>query len=266
MNPGKFYLFTATLFILFAGSGASIIYINRAVEPPPTLRYMFEAHETFDFEVRYGLMRVGNVYVSSKDTLINGKTYMLSMAVIESNSNLPLMGNRRYEYYSILEHNDTTAFSHDFWVDNIHRQRLPESRYQFDYENMKVISHLSGEITDTLDLNGPADGGLSLFYVGRANAGTEKSLQYPIFIDNQQSIVTVDNTLKTDRIRSDAFDGRMVDVFLSYGDANIEGPFGFTGKFESRFHTGEHRIPVEARVSVWIGNVRVRLTNFDLKL
>lgn len=248
-----------TVILGIAGAGA-VHKINNT--PPPELSTMFDAKESFHFEVRYGFMRLGDVYVTARDTVMNGQKFLHGTAVIQSNSGIPIMGSRRYEYHSIMEHNDTTAFSHFFWIDNIHRDRPMDTAYDFDYEKGHVYSIRDGEIRDTLELLGPADGGPALFYVGRMHAGTDREIDYPIYIDDEKAYINIKNSLQTDNIRNDAFDNRNVDVYISNGFADINGPFGFSGRFESRYDTSELRIPVEARVSVWIGNVRVRLVEY----
>lgn len=249
------------LMVCFAGAAAGFHYTER--NPAPGLGTMFEAKEEFTYEVRYGFMRLGNVFVSSRDTVINGEQLLHSIAVIQSNSGIPLMGSRRYEYHSLLSRNDSTTWAHKFWVDNIHRGRFPEYGYTFDYERGEIIVVKHDAPTDTLDLPTRLDGGPALFYVGRQHAGTESEIDFPIFIDEEVAVVNIRNTLNRDRVRSAAHGNDMVDVYLSYGDASINGPFGFNGKFESRYDTSEWRIPIEARVSVWIGNVRVQLIDFQ---
>lgn len=247
--------------LLIGMAGATAVHkINNT--PPPELSMMFDAKESFHFEVRYGFMRLGDVYVTARDTVIEGRSFLHGTAVIQSNSGIPLMGSRRYEYNSIMEHNDSTAFSHFFWVDNIHRDRPQEVAYDFDYELGHVYAMRNGEIRDTLELHGPADGGPALFYVGRMHAGTDRVVDYPIYIDDEKAVINIQNTLNRETIRNDAFEDRNVDVYLSIGMADINGPFGFSGRFESRYDASELRIPVEARVSVWIGNVRVRLVEY----
>lgn len=229
--------------------------------PGPELGAMFDAREQFTYEVRYGFMRLGNVYVSSRDTLVNGEPLLHTIAVIQSNAGIPLMGSRRYEYHSLLAKNDSTVWAKRFWVDNIHRGRFPEYGYTFDYELGHIIVEKHDTPTDTLELPTKLDGGPALFFVGRKHAGTGSEIDFPIFIDEEVAIVNIRSTLERDRIRSAYHNNQMRDVYLSFGNANINGPFGFNGRFESRYDTGEWRLPIEARVSVWIGNVRINLVD-----
>ncbi|AXJ01505.1 hypothetical protein CYPRO_2259 [Cyclonatronum proteinivorum] len=251
------------LLLLFAGIGATALSLHYAdTEPAPELSSMFEAREQFTYEVRYGFMRLGNVYVSARDTLIDGKKLLHTTATIQSNSGIPLMGSRRYEYHSLLAQNDSTVWAHKFWVDNVHRERFPEYAYHFDYERGHIVVEKYDTPADTLELPGLLDGGPALFYVGRNHAGMDTEINYPIFIDEEVAYVNIRSTTERDRIRSEALGNEMRDVYLSFGDASIDGPFGFSGKFESRYDTGTWRLPIEARVSVWIGNVRIRLKDY----
>jgi len=60
----------------------------------------------------------------------------------------------------------------------------------------------------------------------------------------------------------EAFD-EDIETYMSEGRADINGPFGFRGKFKSWFSTDDLRIPVEAHVRVIFGNVKVRLISYE---
>lgn len=262
-DPQRFPLLAlfAGLLFLFALSASALSTADRA--PAPDLRTMFGAKEQFTYEVRYGFMRLGNVYVSSRDTVVNGEPLLHTVAVIQSNSGIPLMGSRRYEYHSLLVQNDSTAWAKRFWVDNVHRGRFPDYSYTFDYEQGHIIVEKHDAPTDTLELPTRLDGGPALFFVGRQHAGTGSVIDFPIFIDEEVAMVNIRSTHNRDRIRSAVHNNDMIDVYLSHGNADINGPFGFNGRFESRYDTSKWRLPIEARVSVWIGNVRINLIDIQ---
>jgi hypothetical protein len=246
------------LFSITAGR----VLLMQAEHEPPDLEQLFGEKESFHFEVRYSFFTLGDMYVSSRDTTIDGRDFLHLEAIIESNSGIPLMGSKKYSYNSILSRNDSTAYGHHFWVDKLHRDAFKDIEYVFDYENDKVYSSIVEEgIRDTLELVGPADGGMSMFFNGRNFAGTESQQRHPIYIDNKLEYITITNTLERDKVDSEVL-GDDTDVFISYGEADINGPFGFSGDFVSRFATGPRRIPLEARAKVWIGNVSVRLKDY----
>ncbi len=232
--------------------------------PPPQLTTLFELKESFKYEVRYGFMKLGEVHILQSDTTINGTTYRHLNTVIQSNSSIPLVGHREYHYQSILSYNEHTVYSTYFWVDKVHRDVFPYNSYTFDYENNLVYSFFSdGEIRDTLELVGPADGGPALFHLGRSIAGSDNDFMYPVYIDNEKSLVEVRSTTETTRKRSPFFDNNRIDVYKSYGQANLTGPFGFSGSFDSFYDTSELRLPIEASVSVWVGRVRLKLIEYE---
>ncbi len=249
-----------SLLVLVAAS-AGVARFNAPA--PPDLAFMFDAKESFHYEVRYGFMRLGDVYVSAQDTVIDGTTYLHTTSVMQSNSGIPLVGDRRYKYHSILAHNDSTVYSRFFWVDKIHRDSFEYVAYEFDYEKGYVIASKEGEVVDTLDLSEPSDGGPALFYIGRLHAGTDREMEYPIYIDEEKAYIQLRHTTQTEQVRSGYFENGRTEAFLTHGFADVDGPFGFSGAFESYYDTSELRMPVEAKVSVWIGNVRVRLVDYQ---
>lgn len=249
------------LLVLFSISAGRALLMQPEHEPPD-LEQLFGEKESFHFEVRYSFFTLGDMYVSSSDTTIDGRDFIHLEAVIESNSGNPFVGNKKYSYNSILSRNGSIAYGNHFWVDKLHRDAFKDIEYIFDYENEKVYSSIVEEsIRDTLELVGPADGGMSLFFNGRSYAGTESQQRYPIYIDNGLEYITITNTLERDKVDSDVL-GDDTEVFISYGAADIDGPFGFSGDFVSRFAAGPRRIPLEAKAKVWIGNVSVSLKDY----
>ncbi|MFW6348292.1 MAG: hypothetical protein ACOC2C_06760 [Cyclonatronaceae bacterium] len=230
---------------------------------PPDLEQLFGEKESFHYEVRYGFFNLGDMYVSMADTLVNEQAFLHIEALIESNSGIPLMSDKRYSYNSLLARNDSTAYGQYFWVDKLHKDLDKAIEYRFDYEQAKVYSSIvEEEIRDTLDLIGPADGGMALFFNGRIRAGTDSEQRHPIYIDNTLEYITITNTLERDVVNSDVL-GDDTEVFISYGAADINGPFGFSGDFVARYATGPRRIPVLAKADVWIGNVSIRLKEYQ---
>jgi hypothetical protein len=232
-------------------------------DPTVTLPELMNMQEYFRFEVRYGFMRLGDIEVYiEKDTLFRGQEAKLVRAVIKSNPSIPLVGYKEVHYFSILAFNEREPYALRFWTNNLHKGIDESTVYDFDYENGWVYTFEDGEPVDTLELNRPADSGPALFYFSRPFSGTGETVQYPIYVEHEKGMVTIENHKKVDRIKSQAFDGEQVEVYYSEGQADLQGPFGFKGYYKAWHKTGHMRIPIEAHVSVWLGNVRVRLVEY----
>lgn len=236
-----------------------------SVPDPPGIDQLTGIRESFTYEVRYGFMRLGDITVTSlRDTTLNGRNAYTFTNIIESNQSIPLVGYRENHYHSIFTHNDSIPYGLRFWVDKLHDEMDEAYRFDFDYDRGQVVSFEEQEPVDTLDLDHRADSGPVLFYLGRLFAGTDADIHYPIYIEHgERGGVDLTFSPEVHSYSSEAFPDQELETFKVSGNADFEGPFGFTGEFEGRFKADEYRIPLEARVSVWVGNVRIRLVDYE---
>lgn len=231
---------------------------------PPDLDDLWELEEDFLFEVRYGFFKLGTVEVEvhRRDTVYNGKKARQFTNIIKSNPSVPFVGYREVHYHTMLTRNDTIPYGLKFWSDNYHDEIMEEVLYEYDYENGVVTYYEEGEKIKEMELDEPADGGPAVFYYSRLHAGASRDVRYPIYIGEEKGFVYINNRNEVKSYDSKAFDGE-VEAYHSTGKANFEGPFGFSGDFEAIFKADELRIPLEARVQVWVGSVRVRLVEYE---
>lgn len=235
-----------------------------AGNPNPDIHELIDADEKFTYEVRYGFLRLGNVYVYLKgDTVHRGTEAVHMVTEMISNRRIPLVGHREHRYHSFMAVNDTIPYGLRFWHDSIHDERMERYLFDFDYEAGYVYSYEDGELIDTLDLDQPADGGPGVMYYSRLFAGTDQERAYPIFIDHDQSEVLMNFSSESVSYNSKAFPDREIRAYTMDGYAGFDGPFGFSGEFTAYFMDDELRIPLEARVSIWVGSVRVRLAEYE---
>lgn len=232
--------------------------------PPPDLDQLWELEEEYLFEVRYGFMRLGNVEIEvhTRDTTYEGQSARQFTNIIKSNPRVPVIGRREVHYHTMLTRNDTIPYGLKFWSDNHHDDIIEEYVYEFDYDNEEARFFNEGEKKAVNKLKSPADGGPAIFYYSRLHAGTDRTVEYPIYIDEDTGHVKINNRSEISEYDSKAFDG-IVDSYRATGKADFEGPFGFSGDFEAVFKADEFRVPLEAKVSVWVGSVTVRLVEYE---
>lgn len=252
-------------FLLLFGIGLLHSSAQRAPRNQPTMPSLVNADETLIYSVHYGFLTLGEVILEPvRDTVYLGKNAHYSRTVIRSNPSIPFVGKKERHFHSIFAYNDTIAYGLNFWTDSIHDNEYLDSRYIFDYDKGKVFIYEFEEPTDTLDLDGPADSGPTLHLITRLYAGMNANRTYPIYISNEKGDVEMTYTSKVDQIDSEAFDGK-VSAYYSFGNANVKGPFGFSGAYKAWHMTNDSRIPIEAHVRVWVGNVKVKLKSYSNK-
>lgn len=230
---------------------------------PPTMEMLVEAGEVFEYEVSYGFFTLGWVDVELlPDTTYNGEPVHHMRTRIRSNRRVPFVGTRIVNYENLFGYTDEWLYSYEFWRDDIHEDEYDRVRIVFDREEEEVRFFERGEPADTLDLEDPASGGDIIFYFSRLFAGSDEGYELPVYIEGEKGWVTASNSSETEMRSYDAFDDE-IETYKSEGEADIEGPFGFRGRFRAWFATDDLRVPVEAHVRVIFGNVKLRLINYE---
>lgn len=230
------------------------------------LEKLIDADERMTFEVRYGFIRLGNVYVYIKqDTVYRGRPAVHMVTEMIPNRRVPLVGNREVHYHNIMAVNDTIPFGLRFWQNSLHKDLMERYVYDFDYDNGFVYSFEEGEPIDTLVLDELADAGPATLFYARLFAGQNTRRSYPVYIDHEKANIEMEFATQQVSYDSPAFPNETISAFVMKGNADFNGPFGFSGEFAGFFKDDELRIPLEARVSIFIGNVRVRLIEYERK-
>lgn len=255
MKHGLFIL--GPIFFLFAAFTSSTILL---APEQPSIQNLTDRQEEFVYDVHYGFMRLGEVRLYAlRDTVYEGQDAFYYKTVIESNSSIPFVGYKEIHYHSIFAINDTIPYGLKFWSDRIHRDIPNEYEYFFNYDDRKVYSFNEGEALDTLTIDQFGDSGPAFFFYSRLHAGTNRNVTYPIYIDDRAGMVRINYNGEKTRHKAPAFENRNIDAYTATGTADFEGPFGFSGDFRAVFNADPCRTPLEARVRVWVGSVRVVL-------
>ena len=245
------------LLVLFIGVSFSEMHANQ-----PDMDLLLSQREVLEFSVHYGFLTLGWVKIEAvNDTLYNGEQAYTFRTVIRSNSSIPFVGNKERHFHSVFQVQGDSVFARNFWTHDVGKGEFYDSRYVYDYEAGKVFIFENEEPLDTLSLNRAADSGPLLFFITRLHAGLNRQVEFPIYISEEEGSVLMDFTNRRERISVPAFGS--VDAYFSSGNASVDGPFGFSG-FYRAWHKADYlRVPLEAHVRVWVGNVRVRLISFE---
>lgn len=256
------YIFTFML--LLTGSikaqNSPISYAHP--EEPPTMQELMKWKEVFTYKVTYSFFTLGKVYTTVvRDTTYQGNKLWWLRTKIISNSSIPFMGKENNHYNTFFVETDSTPYTRLYWRDNVDEEDYNDERYDFDYKARKLYIYKDHEPSDTLELDEPSTAGQLIFYYSRLFAGTDQQYKLPVYTEGEKGYIDVQNTTKTERREYEAFD-YPINTYFTSGNAHIDGPFGFNGKFKAWFITDDLRIPAEVHAKVWLGNVKVRLTDY----
>jgi len=230
---------------------------------PPTMEQLTSVKERFVYGVKYGFLNLGEVEViTTPDTTYEGREMVHLRTIMRANHRIPFVGRRDIHYQSFSRFTDEWPYSFVFWRDDMHKEEYERYKIEFDRERDKVFFFESGEPTDTLALEDPASGGDVIFLFARMFAGTDRSYELPVYIENEKGEVTAMNSSQPDIRSYDAFP-EPIEAYCSEGVTNVDGPFGFTGNFKAWFGADDLRIPLEAHVRIVFGNVKVQLKEYE---
>lgn len=233
--------------------------------PPPTLNKLWNTREKFVYSVKFSFFHLGTITLEvMPDTTYKGKKCRYVRTIARSNPGLPFIGNEVDEFSSIIARNDTMMYDEYYWKNDIDKGVMKQVQYWLDYGKGKVYIHnKEDKKRDTLALKKPSFCGLAFFFYPRIFAGTNKHIKVPVYVDYKHSYITLNNTTKKDDLQIKAFPGGHVMAYKSTGDANFNGPLGFNGGYTAWYADDAMRIPVQAYVHVWLGNVKIRLIKYS---
>lgn len=217
---------------------------------PPTMEKLLSVDEKFVYNVTYGFFTLGKIYVETVyDTTFQGQNCFYLKTEIRSNHSIPLIGREINRYGSFVEVADSLPQTLQFWFDNVDEDIMQETRYFFDHDSKQVFTYEMGEAVDTLELEEPASSGHIVFYLSRLFAGTAEPYDIPIYINHEKGRLTAESNPRIEKRKYEAFD-KPIPVYKAEGYADVDGPFGFSGRFMSYFSADEWRVPLEGNVKV----------------
>jgi hypothetical protein len=254
--------------ILFIGLRAEVkaqdsLLTFENMDRPPTMDELLQWNEVFTYEVRFSLFKLGKVQTTIvKDTTYQGQKVWWLRTIIKSNSNIPFVGKEENHYNTLMVETDSLPYTKLYWTDNVDEKEFNEERYKFDYKNKKVYYFDKGVPGDTLALTEPSSSGQLIFYYSRLFAGTNKDYKLPVYLEQKKGYINGTNRPKIEMREYKAFN-EPVKTYYSEGDADIDGPFGFRGKYKAWYIADDLRVPAEAHAKVWLGNVKVKLIDYQ---
>lgn len=231
--------------------------------PPPNISELWPRKEQFLYSVKYGFIKIGTVKLQLlADTLYDGEKCHHIRAIIKSNPDIPFVGKKEKIFNSFMARNDTVPYTMLYWTNDVSKHEPDQEIYRLDYKKGKVYTYLKDQPKDTLPLSKPSICGPVFFFYTRLYAGTNKNISIPIYIDQKENFITMTNSTKIDDLQSKAFKSGLVSTYISQGKASFAGPFGFSGNFKAWYAADSLRIPIQASVHVWLGNVKIQLVKY----
>lgn len=230
----------------------------------PSVPDILNAQEWFRYEASYGFFTLGWVEVfMMPDTLYQGQMHHHLVTRMISNERLPLIGYERDEFHSFFRLNqDGLPVTSLFWKDNWDEEKPKEIVYSFDREKGLVYYKEEDDTEGELDLFEPATAGHVVFVYSRLFAGSQSQTQLPVFVSKKLGFLDFNHSGSTEQREYEAFDAAVTTLKTTGTTIDIAGPFGFSGRFDAFFLNDELRVPLEARVKMFLGSAVVKLVEY----
>jgi len=265
------WLLSASLFIIALVTFSGVTEIPAREESgfevlvPPSVDPMLHVGEELEYGVSYAFFNLGTIRIKVVEQREHkGKPVFYTKAFIDSNPSLNWLVDLHVFFESIM---DPGIHSHVFLSIDSTGKEIVSRQIQFDYSanratidlvkqrRNKPIERIS---SDTAKVSSPIQDGLSLFFYSREHVLQKKKVYVPTMIENKEVRTYINFMGKRTSSEIDALD-YPIDVVEFDGKADYVGIFGMTGGFRGWFSNDSARVPIEARMNVILGSIKIEL-------
>lgn len=220
--------------------------------------------EDLTYRVSYAGITLGTVRsLTEPYTTFEGKKAIKVKVFINSNPNIPFVSLHSI-YQSWMD--STATYSYNFNASTQIDENLWEfDQYLFDYSKMNLTMETYRDKKllkkKEIGIKKYCNDGSSLLYAARTLVGSKKSIKLPTVImgDTATTVINFRGTKQTTDI--DAVNYPIMTTYFD-GTANWTGVYGLTGGFEGWFSDDAARVPIKAKMKVYIGSVTLELQSW----
>jgi len=228
---------------------------------------MFSPGEELEYEVSFIGIRLGSVkIISERIDSISGRPVYKAVGYMNSRSGLPFV-----DLHAIFHTWADTSFrrSQQFVGQiKITDERWDLQKIWFKKDQNKILNykwHGKKQVRfDTIATGIDVSDGLSLFFLARQFCGKKDSMKISTLIDRELENSSLWFTDKKESVEVDIIP---YPVRTSYfrGKAEWKGIYGISGAFEGWFSDDEARVPIVAKMKVYVGSIRIELVKWKRK-
>jgi len=217
--------------------------------------------EELTYRVSYLNVTLGTVKtVTEPFTTLNGQRVVKVKVFIDSHPNIPFVSlHSIYESWLDTSATYSNKFTANTQMDD---GKWEFDQYVFDYTNKKIYAEKFRDKqkveSKVFDIKKRFNDGASLLFAARALLLSRKSLRLPTMImeDTVNTVINFQGNKEDVSIESSSYPVKS--LYFS-GDANWTGVYGLTGRFEGWFSDDDARVPLKAKMKVYVGSVTLEL-------
>ncbi len=224
-------------------------------------KIVMQPGEELEYEVSFFNVKLGKIKIVTEQIAdYRGFQVYRAKSFMESYSGIPFV-DLKASYSSWID--TTISFSHRFEGSlKLDADRWAFQKILFNYdENMiynekyedrvlieKLNTHTTKKIND----------GLSLFFLARQYTNMKRSVKVPTLMDTKIGTTYLNFHGKKENVQIPAIKYPVKTLYFD-GRADWEGVYGLSGKFEGWFSDDDARVPIRAKMNVYVGNVVIEL-------
>lgn len=250
-------MFLRKLIFFFVFGFITIITPTWAASPSNSI---FQAGEDLFYEVSFYGVKLGSIHIiSERIDKIGTKQVYKTKAIIDSYKGIPFVS-----LHSVFDSwlDKSMTYSHKF-VGTTKQDNGDEIQtIVFDYDK--------GEYSNKRTQNGMEiynstnkiyqkwNEGLSLFFLARKYVGSKKSFLVPTIITNDSASTSLNFIGTRETVEIDAVKYPIKTIYFN-GNGDWSGLYGLNGKYEGWFSDDDARVPIKAKMNVYVGSVDIEL-------
>ncbi|MBM2813883.1 MAG: hypothetical protein HW421_645 [Ignavibacteria bacterium] len=225
---------------------------------------IFQSGEELTYEVTFLGFKLGTIrmFILAEEKFGLNIAYR-AMSQMESIPQIPYF-KLNATYQSWID--QSAAFSYKF--EGSTRFITPEWDWQrliFDYQKNFVVNekwkNQQKTWLDTVRSSKKWNDGCSLFYFARQFAGSKRGIAVPTVMERDTCKTIINFTNKVENVNISSIDYPVRTLYFN-GAAKWTGVYGITGNFEAWVSDDNARIPIKAKMKVYVGSVNIELVSW----
>ena len=227
---------------------------------------VIQVGEELIYDVSFLAIKLGTIkIVTLSDTIINGEKVYHSKVFLQSNPNIPF-----YSLKAIFNSYMDTSLSEGKYFECNSKEGNQEWGFQkITFKDKNFSNNLHNEkwyakekINDTIYQNaGKVVDGSTLFFYARRNSNTTKNVKIPTLMDLEIGNTILRFTGKQEKIEIDAVK-YPINTYYIEGKGEWKALYGLGDNFQGWFSADDARVPIKAKMNIYIGNINIELKNW----
>lgn len=226
---------------------------------------IMQVGERLKYEVSFLGIGLGTIEMTTNGIEdYNGKKVYLVKADIKTYDGIPFV-DLKANFTAWFD--QSMNFSHKF-ISNMKKDDKTWEYQQLlmDYDkmnlNLKIWENKTLTKEENIKLKNKVNDGSSLFYLARQYTNLKRTIKVPTVIDGQLFDTKLNFRDKTENVEISKVKYPIRTKYFD-GQADWEGLYGLSGRFEGWFSDDEASVPILAKMNVYVGKVNIELIEWS---